>query len=86
MYFYLTRFIAAVFSEALIDRIFDAIEELDRGRNANRSATYCYNYRIRDVVMKNNKYISFIKKAVRELLLQPIIRAIALKLIKTDTV
>ena len=56
-----------VIPEALMDRIFDATEEFYRGqKDADLPVAGC---------SRNNEYISFQKKAFRELSLQPIIGA-----------
>lgn len=77
-----------VLSEALIDRIFIASEEIYNGKkDADLPKAGCSNWQIGDKVsIRNSEYISFQKKAFQELSLQPIIGAIAAKLMDTDSV
>ena len=77
-----------VLPEDLIDRIYAASEELYNGeRDAGLPIEGCSNWQRGDsVAVRNNEYISFQKKAFRELSLQPIIGAIAARLMDTDTV
>lgn len=77
-----------ILTDALIDRIFEASEEIYNGnKDAELPSKGCSNWQMGDsVAVRNNEYISFQKKAFRELSLQPIIGAIAAKLMNTDTV
>jgi hypothetical protein len=77
-----------VLDDALIDRIFEASEELYAGKkDAGIGVLGCSNWQPGDqVAVRNNEYISFQKRAFRELSLQPIIGAIAARLMETDTV
>ena len=77
-----------VIPEALIDRIFTASEEFYNGdRDAELPFAGCSNWKKGDrAAVRNNEYISLQKKAFRELSLQPIIGAIAARLMNTDTV
>jgi ectoine hydroxylase-related dioxygenase (phytanoyl-CoA dioxygenase family) len=75
-------------ADTLIDRIFEASEELyDGKKDVNIELIGCSNWQKGDSgAVRNNEYISFQKKAFRELSLQPIIGAIAARLMQTDTV
>jgi ectoine hydroxylase-related dioxygenase (phytanoyl-CoA dioxygenase family) len=77
-----------VIPDALIDRIFEATEELYEGKkDAGIEISGCSNWQQGDqVAVRNNEYISFQKRAFRELSLQPIIGAIAARLMETNTV
>jgi ectoine hydroxylase-related dioxygenase (phytanoyl-CoA dioxygenase family) len=77
-----------VLADDLIDRIFEASEELYNGKKDVQIAIAgCSNWQKGDSgAVRNNEYISFQKKAFRELSLQPIIGAIAARLMQTDTV
>ena len=77
-----------ILPDALIDRIFTASEEIyDGEKDAELPLTGCSNWQVGDrVAVRNNEYISFQKKAFRELSLQPIIGAIAARLMDTNTV
>jgi len=77
-----------IIPEALIDRIFTATEEFyDGARDSELPHAGCSNWKKGDLVaVRNNEYISFQKKAFHELSLQPIIGAIAARLMNTDTV
>lgn len=77
-----------VLPEALIDRIYAASEELYNGkRDTSLPIVGCSNWQVGDsVAVRNNEYISLQKKAFRELSLQPIIGAIAARLMNTDAV
>ena len=77
-----------VISDAVIDRIFDATEELYAGDiDAELPFKNCSNWQQGDrVAVRNNEYISLQKKAFRQLSLQPIIGAIAAKLMNTHAV
>ncbi len=77
-----------VISEALIDRIFAASEELYNGdREAELPNGGCSKWKRADrSAVRNNEYISFQKQAFRQLSLQPIIGAIAARLMDADTV
>ncbi|MEY2857717.1 MAG: hypothetical protein RLZZ74_2029, partial [Cyanobacteriota bacterium] len=77
-----------VLPDALIDRIFEASEELyDGKKDAEIEISGCSNWQKGDqVAVRNNEYISFQKRAFRELSLQPIIGAIAARLMETNTV
>ena len=75
-------------SDALIDRIYTASEEFYNGdRDAELPIAGCSNWKQGDrVAVRNNEYISFQKKAFHQLALQPIIGAIAARLMDTDMV
>jgi ectoine hydroxylase-related dioxygenase (phytanoyl-CoA dioxygenase family) len=77
-----------VIPETLIEFIFDAAEEFYQGRkDAELPIKGCSNWQKGDnTAVRNNEYISFQKKAFRELSLQPVIGAIAARLMDTDTV
>ncbi|MEM6613793.1 MAG: phytanoyl-CoA dioxygenase family protein, partial [Cyanobacteria bacterium P01_C01_bin.72] len=77
-----------VIPEALIERIFLVSEEFYQGdRDAELPDARCSNWKQGDYsAVRNNEYISFQKKAFRQLSLQPIIGAIAARLMNTDTV
>lgn len=77
-----------IIPDDLIDRIFTASEEIYNGcKDAELPIAGYSNWQVGDsVAVRNNEYISFQKKAFRELSLQPIIGAIAAKLMNTDTV
>ena len=77
-----------VLPESLIDRIFAATEEFYSGvKDAELPIAGCSNWQQGDnTAVRNNEYISFQKKAFRELSLHPMIGAIAAKLMNTDTV
>jgi hypothetical protein len=77
-----------VISEDLIDSLFIASEEIYQGiKDAELPIAGCSNWQLGDrVAVRNNEYISFQKLAFRQLSLQPIIGAIAAKLMDTDTV
>lgn len=77
-----------VLPEALIDRMFAASEELYQGKkDAELPIAGCSNWRQGDnTAVRNNEYISFQKKAFRELSLHPVIGAIAARLMDTSTV
>jgi ectoine hydroxylase-related dioxygenase (phytanoyl-CoA dioxygenase family) len=77
-----------VLPDALIDRIFAASEELYAGKkDVEFAIAGCSNWKRGDsVAVRNNEYISLQKRSFRELALQPIIGAIAARLMQTDTV
>ena len=77
-----------ILSESLIDRIYCASEEIYNGqKDAELPAPGCSNWQLGDkVAVRNNEYISFQKKAFQELSLQPIIGAIAARLMGTNLV
>ena len=77
-----------VIPDALIDRIYNATEELYRGIvDAPLPHGGCSNWKMGDrAVVRNNEYISLQKKAFRQLSLQPIIGAIAARLMNTHAV
>ncbi len=77
-----------VIPEDLIDSLFLASEEVYQGiKDAELPIAGCSNWQVEDqVAVRNNEYISFQKLAFRQLSLQPIIGAIAAKLMDTDTV
>ncbi|BAZ44207.1 phytanoyl-CoA dioxygenase [Chondrocystis sp. NIES-4102] len=77
-----------VIDEDLIDALFIASEELYMGKkDAEIPSGGCSNWQPGDSsAVRNNEYISFQKLAFRQLALQPIIGAIAAKLMNTDTV
>ncbi|MEL6496735.1 MAG: phytanoyl-CoA dioxygenase family protein [Cyanobacteria bacterium J06623_7] len=71
-----------------MDRIFAASEELYAGqKDTEIPIPGCSNWKPGDkVAVRNNEYISFQKKAFHQLALEPIIGAIAARLMDTDTV
>lgn len=77
-----------VIPETLIDRVFEVTEEFYLGKtDAELPIPGCSNWhKGENVAVRNNEYISFQKKAFRELSLQPVIGAIAARLMDTDTV
>lgn len=77
-----------ILPEQLIDNIFVATEELYAGKkDAELPIQNCCNWQEGDVGgIRNNEYISFQKKAFHQLILQPIIGAIAARLMKTKAV
>ena len=77
-----------VIPETLIDYIFDVTDEFYQGKkDAELPIAGCSNWQKGDAVaVRNNEYISFQKKAFRKLSLQPVIGAIAARLMDTDTV
>lgn len=77
-----------ILSDSLIDRIYRASEEIYEGKkDAELPAAGCSNWQVGDrVAVRNNEYISFQKQAFQELSLQPIIGAIAARLMGTDSV
>ena len=77
-----------VIPDAAIDRIFDATEELYAGDvDAELPFKNCSNWQQGDrAAVRNNEYISLQKKAFRQLSLQPIIGAIAARLMNTRAV
>ena len=77
-----------ILPDSLLDRIYSASEELYNGdKDAELPLAGCSNWQVGDkVAVRNNEYISFQKKAFQELSLQPIIGAIAARLMGTDLV
>ena len=77
-----------ILPNTLIDRIYEATEELYAGKvDAQLPIANCSNWQQGDRGgIRNNEYISFQKKAFHELTLQPLIGAIAAKLMETKTV
>ena len=77
-----------VIPETVIDRIFAASNEFYQGvKDSELPYDGCSNWQPGDrVSVRNNEYISFQKKAFRELSLMPIIGAIAGKLMNTNIV
>lgn len=77
-----------VIPDEVIDRIWEASEELYRGNiDAKLPFPNCSDWQQGDrTAVRNNEYISLQKKAFRELSLQPIIGAIAARLMNTDAV
>ena len=77
-----------VIPDETIERIWEATEELYQGDvDAKLPFDNCSNWQQGDrVAVRNNEYISLQKKAFRELSLQPIIGAIAARLMDTNAV
>ena len=77
-----------ILTDDLVDRIYRASEEIYNGKkDAELPAAGCSNWQVGDrVAVRNNEYISFQKQAFQELSLQPIIGAIAARLMGTDSV
>lgn len=77
-----------ILAEDLIDALFIASEELYSGnKDAEIPIAGCRNWQSGDrSAIRNNEYISFQNLAFRQLSLQPIIGAIAARLMNTDTV
>ncbi|PSB08475.1 phytanoyl-CoA dioxygenase [Pleurocapsa sp. CCALA 161] len=77
-----------VIPEDIIDRMFTASEEFYNGDlDAELPIAGCSNWKKGDpLAVRNNEYISFQKRAFHQLSLQPIIGAIAARLMDTDTV
>ena len=77
-----------VIPDEVIDRIWEASEELYAGNvDAKLPFPNCSNWQQGDrTAVRNKEYVSLQKKAFRELSLQPIIGAIAARLMNTQTV